>query len=217
QGLAGEYGFYEAIDYTHRAASDDEGPAPAGRGTVVRAYMAHHQGMTLVAIANALLGQPMVERFHSDPRVRATELLLQERVPRHAPFMQPRPAEETRVSARAAGGTGVSARGAVATGRRFRTPHTAFPHAQFLSNGNYTAVVTNAGGGASFCRGRAVTRHRLDPPRDLGSQFVYPRDVRSGAVWSATHHPVGREAEDYQVTFLADKATFRRVDDGITT
>src|SRR4029453_12130482 len=95
QGLAGEYGFYEAIDYTHRAASDDEGPAPAGRGTVVRAYMAHHQGMTLVAIANALLGQPMVERFHADPRVRATELLLQERVPRQAPITQPRPVEET--------------------------------------------------------------------------------------------------------------------------
>jgi cyclic beta-1,2-glucan synthetase len=101
--------------------------------------------------------------------------------------------------------------------RRYRSPHTAFPHAQFLSNGNYTAVVTNAGGGASFCRGRAVTRYREDPTRDPGSQFIYLRDVRSGSVWPATYHPIGREPEDYVVTFLVEKATFRRRDDDIRT
>ena len=207
QGLAGAYGFYEAIDYTHRAASDDESPAPAAGGTVVRAYMAHHQGMTLVAIANALLGRRMVERFHADPRVRATELLLQERVPRRAPITRPRPVEETRLSPPAPS----------ATVRRFRSPHTAVPHAQFLGNGNYTTVITNAGGGASFCRGRAVTRFRRDATRDPGGQLLYLRDVRSGAVWSASYQPTGREPEDYRVTFQPEKAIFRRRDDGIAT
>jgi len=207
QGLAGEYGFYEAIDYTHRAASDDESPAPAGGGTVVRAYMAHHQGMTLVAIANALLGQPMVERFHADPRVRATELLLQERVPRQAPITQPRPVEATRVAAPSS----------AAAVRRFRSPHTLVPHAQFLGNGNYTAVVTNAGGGASFCRGWSVTRFRRDATRDPGGQLLYLRDVRSGAVWSATYQPTAKEPEDYRVTFQPEKAIFRRRDEGIAT
>ena len=60
--------------------------------------MAHHQGMTLVSLANALLGDPMVKRFHADPRVQATELLLQERIPRQAPITQPRPVEETRAT-----------------------------------------------------------------------------------------------------------------------
>jgi cyclic beta-1,2-glucan synthetase len=169
--------------------------------------MAHHQGMTLVSLANALLGDPMVKRFHSDPRVQATELLLQERVPRQSPITQPRPAEETRVA---------GPKPALAV-RRFRSPHTRSVHAQFLSNGNYTAVVTNAGGGASFCRGRAVTRYREDPTRDPGSQFLYLRDVRSGAVWSATFHPIAKEADDYEVTFLAEKATFHRRDDEIAT
>src|SRR6185436_4140295 len=201
EGLEGPYGYYEAVDYTRVEASAEGAPAPKSRRrTVIRSYLAHHQGMTLVALANALLGDPMVKRFHADARVRATELLLQERVPRQSPIMQPRPVEETRTAASAP----------ATAARRFRSPHTAFPHAQFLSNGNYTAVVTNAGGGASFCRGRSVTRHREDPTRDPGSQFVYLRDVRSGAVWSATHHPVGREAEDYQ-------ATFRPLDDGIGT
>ena len=43
--------------------------------------MAHHQGMSLVALANALLDEPMPRRFHAEPMVRAVELLLQERVP----------------------------------------------------------------------------------------------------------------------------------------
>ncbi|MHB8094179.1 MAG: GH36-type glycosyl hydrolase domain-containing protein [Candidatus Aminicenantales bacterium] len=210
EGLEGAYGFYEAIDYTHGKIEEAESTGKISalpRGTVVRAYMAHHQGMTLVALANVLLGDPMMKRFHADPRVQATELLLQERVPRLVPITQPRPVEETRVA-------GPSP---ALTVRRFRSPHTRFPHAQFLSNGNYTAVVTNAGGGASFCRGRAVTRFREDPTRDPGSQFLYLRDVRSGSVWSPTFHPTAKEPEDYQVSFLAEKATFRRRDDGIAT
>ncbi|MDD8026403.1 MAG: glucoamylase family protein [Acidobacteriota bacterium] len=210
EGLAGAYGYYEAIDYTHGKAEEPESVgrrAGLTRGTVVRAFMAHHQGMTLVSLANALLGDPMVERFHADPRVQATKLLLQERIPRQVPITQPRPVEETRVAGPLP---------ALAV-RRFRSPHTQFAHAQFLSNGNYTAVVTNAGGGASFCRGRAVTRHREDPTRDPGSQFLYLRDVRSGSVWSATFHPTAKEPEDYFVSFLAEKATFRRRDDDIAT
>jgi cyclic beta-1,2-glucan synthetase len=78
-------------------------------------------------------------------------------------------------------------------------------------------VVTNAGGGASFCRGRAVTRHRQDPTRDPGGQYLYLRDVRSGLTWSATHHPVGHEAEEYLATFQPEKATFRRRDDDIVS
>ncbi len=208
EGRLGAYGYYEAIDYTHLAVGDHAAVerAPSG-GAVVRAFMAHHQGMTLVSLANVLLGDPMVRRFHADPRVKATELLLQERVPRDAPITQPRPVEETRA-------VGPAAAQAL---RRFRSPHTLWPHAQFLSNGSYTTVVTNAGGGASFCRGRVVTRHREDATRDPGSQFVYLRDVRSRAVWSATQHPAGTEPEDYLVTFLAEKATFSQRFDGIAT
>ncbi|HTT67856.1 MAG TPA: glucoamylase family protein [Gemmatimonadales bacterium] len=211
EGLDGAYGFYEAIDYTHRKGDEGESaaePRPHGtRGVVVHAFLAHHQGMSLVALANAVLGDRMVQRLHADPRVKATALLLQERAPRHAPITQPRPAQETRVTAPVS---------AVAV-RRFRSPHTRFPHAQFLSNGTYTAIVTNAGGGASVCRGRAVTRYGEDPTRDLGSQFLYLRDVRSGSVWSAAYHPTDREPEEYLVTFRAERAVFSRVHEDIAT
>ncbi|MGE5049085.1 MAG: GH36-type glycosyl hydrolase domain-containing protein [Deltaproteobacteria bacterium] len=208
-GLLGAYGYYDAIDYTPRRPEEREGgaPGPVPRGTIVRSYFAHHQGMTLTAIAAALAGNRMVERFHADPRVQATDLLLQERVPRRAALIRPRPDEEARMAPPVP----------PAAVRRFRSPHTAFPHAQFLSNGNYTTVVTNAGGGTSFCRGRAVTRLRQDATRDPGGQYLYLRDVRSGRVWSATHHPTARDATDDVVVFTMEKATFQRTDDEIGT
>ncbi len=212
-GLLGAYGYYDAIDYTPRHPEETEGEARAParkrgtRGTIVRTYLAHHQGMTLTAIADALAGNLMVERFHADPRVQATELLLQERVPRHAALILPRPDEGARIAAPVP----------PAAARRFRSPHTPFPHAQFLSNGNYTAVVTNAGGGASFCRGRAVTRRRQDATRDPGGQYLYLRDVRSGRVWSATHQPTARDAKDDVTMFTMEKATFQRTDGDIGT
>jgi cyclic beta-1,2-glucan synthetase len=211
EGLEGRYGYYEVIDYTSPGSSPASGRAERDRGrepgVIVKAFLAHHQGMSLVALDNVLRHSTMQERFHADPRVQATELLLQERLARRYAITHARPAEATPIAPAAAGGTI----------RRFRSPHTPFPEAHFLSNGNYTTIVTNAGGGASMCRGRAVTRWREDRTCDPGSQFIYLRDVRSGSVWSAAFHPVRRHPEEYVVTFLPDRAVFRRRDDEIET
>jgi cyclic beta-1,2-glucan synthetase len=75
-GASGAYGFYEALDYTAPRLPE------AAELAVVRAYMAHHQGMLIVALANALHAGAMRARFHAEPSVQATELLLQERTPR---------------------------------------------------------------------------------------------------------------------------------------
>ncbi len=203
EGGEGSYGFYDALDYTGRHGREDAPPHVPGaprKPVVVKNHLAHHQGMTLVALADALQDGRMVKRFHADRRVQATELLLQERPPRHAPILRPRPDDAARLAQPIE---------PVAV-RRFRSAQTAYPHAQYLSNGTYTVAISNAGGGASFCRGRAVTRQRDDPTRDPGSQMVYLRDVRGGNVWSAAYHPLGVEAGDDLVTFAVDKATFQR-------
>jgi cyclic beta-1,2-glucan synthetase len=209
EGAVGRFGLIEALDYTPRKSVTLGGEIVPDRVRLhrVHAFFAHHQGMSLVALTNAVLAAPMVRRLHSDPRVRATEPLLQERVPRFVPVTRPRPAETTRVA------PSVPA----AAPRRFRSPHTLYPSAHFLSNGRYTAIVTNAGGGTSTWSGSSVTRQRDDPTCDPGSQFIYLRDVRSGLLWSAAYQPVCREPERYRVTFLADAALFERTDDGIET
>ena len=208
-GLEGEYGFFDAIDYTKRGADrpDAGHPVTSTVGVVVPTYMAHHQGMILLAVANALGNDRMIDRFHSDARVQATELLLQERVPRDAATMVPRPNEEMRPVVPVVS----------IPVRHFRTPFTEVPHTQFLSNGHYVTSITNAGGGGSTWNGLPVTRWRRDATRDANGQFIYLRDVRGGRVWSATYQPTRITADDYAVTFSPDRVGIRRRDDGLST
>ena len=163
-------------------------------GVVVRTYMAHHAGMTLVALANALLGDRMVERFHADPRVQATELLLQERVPRHVG--DDRAAAARRDARRRAGRRRCRCG---ATARRTRVPAHAVPVERQLRHLGDQRRRRRAASGAAC----AVTRWRRDATRDADGQFIYLRDVRSGAVWSATYQPTRREPDDYAVDVLA--------------
>ena len=102
--------------------------------------------------------------------------------------------------------------------RRFRSPHTLYPHAQFLSNGAYITVVTNAGGGASRGAGCSVTRWREDRTRDPGSQFIYLRDVRSGR-GLVRDLPADRAASPRNTwsSSSTERAVFRRRDDEIET
>ncbi len=198
----GRFGYYEAIDYTHDRLREKR------RLAVVREYMAHHQGMSLVALADCLLGCPVVRRFHAEPMVRATELLLQERLPRVAPLVD---VHEDEV-----GPAPVIRDGVLPMSRRISTPDTPHPRTHLLSNGGYTAVVTNAGSGFSTWRDLDVTRWREDATADALGQWVYVQDLRGG-VWSAGHQPVGKPADLYEVIYSTDKAEFRRRDGGMET
>ncbi len=202
-GALGRYGFFEALDYTR--ARLPEGTDVA----MVRAFMAHHQGMTVVALANALLDGTIRARFHAEPIVQATELLLQERTPRDVSVAHPR-AEEVRTEA-------TVGELALPTVRRLRSAHDAAPQAHLLSNGRYLVMLTAAGSGYSRWGDRAVTRWREDSTRDDWGSYVFLRDVHSGAVWSAAYQPSGVEPDRYGVTFTEDRAEFVRRDGAITT
>ena len=202
-GAGGPYGFREALDYTARRL-------PEGASvSIVKSYMAHHQGMALVALGNVLNDRAMVERFHADPIVEATELLLQERVPRDVLVARPR-AEEVKSAA--------DVRDLVPPVlRRFTSPHDAIPRTHVLSNGRYAVMVTAAGSGYSRWRDVAVTRWREDVTRDSWGSYLFLRDMHTGAVWSAGHQPIGTEADSYEVNYSEDHAEFSRRDGSIVT
>ncbi|MGZ8513671.1 MAG: GH36-type glycosyl hydrolase domain-containing protein [Candidatus Limnocylindrales bacterium] len=202
-GAAGTFGFREALDYTTRRLP--EGASVA----VVMSYMAHHQGMLLVAIGNVLNQSAMVERFHADPVVKATELLLQERVPRDVLVARPR-AEEVKSAA--------DVRDLVPPVlRRFTSPHDAIPRTHLLSNGRYAVMITAAGSGYSRWGDIAVTRWREDVTRDSWGSYLFLRDRHTGAVWSAAHQPSGSDADSYEVEYSEDHAEFLRRDGPIAT
>ncbi len=202
-GGRGRYGWYEALDYTPSRVPEGETVA------IVRAYMAHHQGMTLVAVADALLDGAMRARFHSEPIIQATELLLQERTPRDIAVARPR-AEEVETEANVREITAPLI-------RRFHSPHDLIPRTHLLSNGKYTVMITAAGSGFSRWREMAVTRWREDVTCDAWGSYIFLRDVSSGKVWSAGYHPSGIEADSYEVEFSEDRAEIVRRDGTLTT
>ncbi|HET9478817.1 MAG TPA: glucoamylase family protein, partial [Pyrinomonadaceae bacterium] len=203
EGALGAFGFYESIDYT--AARLPEGQ----KSVLIRAFMTHHQGMSLVALTNLLQDYVMERRFHSDPSVQATELLLQERIPIGVPAAHPR-AEEVLT------GRVIQIMPGMIT-RVYESADLDTPRTQLLSNGTYNVMLTTAGSGYSRCEENAVTRWREDVTRDNWGFYIYLRDVRSGTVWSAGHQPVRRRPQAYTVAFSEDKADFRRIDSGIST
>ncbi len=193
-GFEGRYGFYEAIDYTPSRVPR------AQSNIIVRAYMAHHQGMSLVALGQVLMDRPMQRRFESVPIFQATTLLLQEKVPKAtAVYSVPEELSETH---RIVDGSEPSI-------RVFQSPNTPIPEVQLLSNGKYHVMVSNAGGGYSRWKDMAVTRWREDTTRDPWGTFCYIRDVATGRFWSSAHQPTVKPLEFYEAIFSEAKVEFR--------
>jgi len=202
-GMLGDYGYFEAMDFSRQTQRQGK------HGVIIKAYMAHHHGMAFLALINFLHDNPFPRRFHSDTRVRAFELLLQERIP----ILPTLHISSTRQS------EPVLHTGELITptGSTFTTPHTATPKTLLLSNGRYDLMVTNSGGGYSQWTGQELTRWRSDPTCDAMGSFCYLYEAAQNHLWSTTYHPVGGKVTQYAVDFTRDRAVFRRDDNGVHT
>jgi cellobiose phosphorylase len=196
EGRSGAYGFYEAIDYTATRLPPDETSA------TIRSFMAHHQGMSLLALVNLLRDYPMQRRFMDCPLLQAADLLLQERVPKTAASVlcEDLKLEESRPLAGSA----------EAVMRIFTNPTSPAPEVHLLSNGRYHVVISSAGGGYSRWRDMAVTRWREDSTRDCWGTFVYLRDLATGDFWSTAFQPALRATKGYEAIFTQARAEFRQ-------
>ncbi len=200
-GAKGRFGFYEAVDFTASRL-------PSGADcAVIRSFMAHHQGMTITAIANILQDGCLRRRFHAEPMIQGVDLLLQERVPRDATAAPPRAKEVLTAPAEAADPPIL---------RRFDGPQTAAPTGHLLSNGCYGVMLTPTGAGYSRWRNLAVTRWRSDPTQSALGTFIFARDVKSGALWSAALQPTGVDAAHHKAVFCEHHAAFVHKSQGLT-
>lgn len=202
-GARGQYGFFEALDYTPERLPPDTSKA------VVAMYMAHHQGMLVIAIGNVIHDGAMRSRFHAAAIVRAHELLLQEPMPHDVALVRPQV-----IQAAALG----NVREMVPPHtRQFSTAHGTIPRTQLLSNGRYTVMLTAAGSGYSRWHDLAVTRWREDATRDDTGSYIYLCDMEGVEHWSAGFQPSGKEPDKYEVSFGEDRAEFVRRDGSIET
>jgi cyclic beta-1,2-glucan synthetase len=202
--MIGEYGFYESIDFTKSRIPDPI----KNESAIVKSYMAHHQGMSLVSISNILNESLMINRFHREPIIQSSELLLQERTPKNITISKTR-VETVKVEH-------VSNIGD-ATFRRYTNYNHKVPRTHLLSNGNYSVMITTAGSGYSKFRDLAVTRWREDATRDNWGSYIFLKDIYSNDIWSAGYQPTCVEPEEYEAVFTEERAKIKRLDYEITS
>jgi cellobiose phosphorylase len=203
KGVEGHYGFYEAIDFT---------PARLKQGAqsgMVYSYMAHHQGMSFLSFAHAVLNKPMQERFLSHPQHQSAAILLQERMGGDMAFTRSGEDplilfKETAVS-QIAEDSPVQAD--VNTAGTTRIPDT-----MFLSNGNYHVMVNNSGSGYSRWNDTSITRWREDIACDNYGITCYIRDLETDTFYSAGYMPTGDRPEIYEVQYVPGKVSLQRSD-----
>ncbi len=191
KGLNGQYGLYEAIDYTPSRLQAGQSKA------IVYSFMAHHQGMTLLSLAYLLLDKPMQKLFEAEPQFQAALLLLQERIPKASTFF--------------AHTTEIADVNYVASGtetRTINTPDAPIPEVQLLSNGRYHVMLTNSGAGYSRWKDLAVTRWREDVTCDNWGNFCYIHDLESDTFFSNTYQPSLREGKKYEAVFSQGRVDF---------
>ncbi|MEO6018072.1 MAG: glucoamylase family protein, partial [Polaromonas sp.] len=200
-GGRGELGMYEALDFTVSRQ-------PAEQAfSLVEAFMAHHQGMSLAALCNLLCGDAPRRWFSSDPSVKAHEALLHESTPRQIvqsadPRLPPEP------------GGYVAA--PVFQSREINPLLPGWKPTHRLSNGRYSVALRPNGAGLSRWRGRNVTRWRDDLLRDNYGSFFYLRQGLRRDVVSLTASPAPGAGWNYHARFMADQVQFDARGDGLS-
>ncbi len=160
-GMLGDYGMYESLDYAPRHLYTGEDYA------VVQSDMAHHQGMSLLALNNLLHNGIMQARFESDPQVKAACSLLEETIPGRvvlSDHQQETEAPQQETDDR------------LTLYREELPSQASVPKCNLLSNGRYAVLITDRGTGWSKCRDTLLTRIRADAIQNDAGILLYVRD-----------------------------------------
>lgn len=165
-GVLGIYGFMEALDYTPSRSNS------LNTFNLVQSWMAHHQGMSLTAIANVLSSGGMPHRVLQEKSMQAIQLLLQERVPWSAIAEKPR-AEGALEKPTSSNNVPLSAEWLPQGSHQN-------PQIQLLGCGRMSARITQTGGGALFFNDTALTRWNSDASCSTGGYRIHVRDHTSG-------------------------------------
>lgn len=201
-GVYGKYGFYEAIDFNH---PDSVNMTPY---CIVRSFMTHHQGMILVAINNFLNQGIMRKRFHTEPMVMATEVLLEEKRQSHLISIAKR-GYTIRIGK-------IHLRDNVYSNRYVNTVSPEIPVINYLSNNKYSLMITSDGDGFSRYKNMMLYRWRADRYANTGN-YIYIKDKNTERLWSTAYHPTKTEPDEYQVIFSPHMAEFKRADGDVFT
>ena len=190
--MLGDYGFYESYDY------DNKG--------VVKAFFAHHQGMSLVGLTNYLKSGVIQNYFHQNVNIKTFDILLKEKVQvrtsidmKMARYKKYDYHKET-----------------IENDIRTFNYISYLPEVSVLSNKKYCLLMNDRGDSFSRYRTLQLNRYRKVTEQDYGV-FLYIKDLDTNYIWSNTYAPMNKKPDKYEVVFAADKIKYLRTDAKITT
>lgn len=201
-GAEGRFGLYEALDFTDSRL--DEGQ----RCAIVKSYMVHHQGMSMLALVNFFRQDIMQQRFHANPQIKAVDSLIQEKFPAHVVISKEHREKPMFTYRKQANSEEIVIRSF--------TGLEPVPNLHLLTNGSYNVMLTDRGSGFARCHSLAVYRWSGDYMASSGA-FIYLRNVNSNDFWSTTFNPTSSVPEIYKVIFSPHKAEYIRREGNIET
>ena len=190
--MLGDYGFYESYDYDNRG--------------VVKAFFAHHQGMSLVGLANYLKPGLIQNYFHQNVNIKTFDILLKEKV-------QVRTSIDMKMAKYKKYDYDKEA---IENDIRTFNYISYLPEVSVLSNKKYCLLMNDRGDSFSRYRTLQLNRYRKVTEQDYGI-FLYVKDLDTNYIWSNTYAPMNKKPDKYEVVFAADKIKFLRTDGKITT
>ncbi|MCF8058785.1 MAG: hypothetical protein K9K67_05785 [Bacteriovoracaceae bacterium] len=194
QNFLTDFGFYEAIDYT-------EGRIPPKQNyAVIQNFMAHHQGMILVAFDNFLHDSSIVNYFHKNSLVKSSELLLQERVPKKVYVLHPRSEEISTIRERDFN--------SLPSLQHIPNVNTDINQTRVLSNGSYTSMLTATGSGFSKSDNRFLFKWDEDSTLEKDGNFVFVKNKLDGSLFSTTFQPLCKDSENFKTIFSEHKVEY---------
>ncbi len=194
-GMYGNYGFYEAIDFTSSRAQNG--------GAIIKSYMAHHVGMSIVAITNAVRGGCMKKRFFRDSHMKSADELLQEKVMpgavifddiiKRQPVKKHNEIEDDI--------------------EYFEKAYPSQPNVRLLCNGEYTLALTDLGACVALYQGNDVYSRTTDIlRRPQGCYFAFAENGRHNAF---TYLPEYKNFDEMSVEFDSNTVSYYRNADEI--
>ena len=200
-GMYQKYGFYESIDYTPTRLKK------AQEYSVVKTYMAHHQGLILLSINNLFKDNILQKRFMKNPQIQAVDILLQERMPENVIITkeEKEKIEKTKYVEEE-----------FYSQKEITKISTKLPQVNCLSSNNYTIITNSRGQGYSKYEDILINRYNKTQETDQGILFFF-KNVKSKRIWSSGSLNCLSKADKYSIFFTPDQNKIVRQDGNIET
>ena len=200
-GMYDKYGFYESIDYT---------PSRVEKGasySIVKTYMAHHQGLILLSIDNLITNNVLQTRFFENPEIASVDILLQERMPDNVIITKE---QKEKVEKIKYGDYDYYSE------RIFNKKDTDINEYNLICDNNYKILIDKNGNGYSQYKEQLINRFKETDDYDEGIHF-FIKNIKSKKIWSPANLKFLEKNDKYDVRFFPDKSEYSRNDENIKT